>query len=127
MEGEVTTPSVPEIVDLVVERVSNCYQKHDLCCAEAISFVLSQAFASGLSAREVVQMGAGFCHGMGGRRVQLRGLDRLGGHSFLLSGAPWPSGLAEEGISQLHQGAAPPVSRAFWLHLLPCSCQKGGR
>ncbi|MDA3785662.1 MAG: C-GCAxxG-C-C family protein [Deltaproteobacteria bacterium] len=65
MKGEVTL-SLPEMVGLVVERVSNCYQKHDLCCAEAISAVLSQVFSSGLSAREAVQLGAGFCHGMGG-------------------------------------------------------------
>lgn len=65
MKVEVT-PLLPEIVGLVVERLSNCYQKHDLCCSEAISSVLSQASASGLSAREAVQTGADFCHGMGG-------------------------------------------------------------
>jgi C_GCAxxG_C_C family probable redox protein len=29
-------------------------------------FVLSQAFASGLSGRDAMELGAGYCHGMGG-------------------------------------------------------------
>ncbi len=64
--GADSTSSPGEIVDLVVERVGNCYDKHDLCCSESISYVLSQAFASGLGARDAVQLGAGYCHGMGG-------------------------------------------------------------
>ncbi|MDR9501777.1 MAG: C-GCAxxG-C-C family protein [Desulfurivibrionaceae bacterium] len=95
MEDEVT-PSLPEIVGLVVERVSNCYQKHDLCCSEAISSVLSQAFASGLSAREAVQLGAGFCHGMGGAGCSCGALT---GSVLILScylGPHGPSGLQKK-------------------------------
>lgn len=58
--------SLDEIAGLVVARVGNCYDKHDLCCSESIMYVLSQAFASGLSGRQAVQLGAGYCHGMGG-------------------------------------------------------------
>lgn len=64
--GTDSTSSLEEIVALVVERVDNCYDKHDLCCSEAISYVLSQAFAGGLSGRDAVQLGAGYCHGIGG-------------------------------------------------------------
>lgn len=55
-----------EIVGLVVARVGHCYETHRLCCSESISYVLSQAFGSGLSGRDALQLGAGFCHGMGG-------------------------------------------------------------
>lgn len=58
--------NIEEIVALVVERVENCYEKLGLCCSESISYVLSQAFGSGLSGRDAVQLGAGYCHGMGG-------------------------------------------------------------
>ncbi len=64
--GRQSTPSLQEIVRLVVERVGNCYDKHDLCCSESICCVLSQSFASDLSSRDAVQLGAGYCHGMGG-------------------------------------------------------------
>lgn len=61
-----STSSCEDIVALVVARVGNCYEKHDLCCSEAVMYVLGQAFASDLSARDAVLLGAGFCHGMGG-------------------------------------------------------------
>lgn len=55
-----------DIVAQVVARVADCYDKHDLCCSESICYVLSQAFAGGLSGRDAVRLGAGYCHGMGG-------------------------------------------------------------
>jgi C_GCAxxG_C_C family probable redox protein len=61
-----STPTLDETITLVVERVGNCYDKHDLCCSESIMCVISQAFASNLSAQKAVQLGAGYCHGMGG-------------------------------------------------------------
>ncbi|MEN8258590.1 MAG: C-GCAxxG-C-C family protein [Thermodesulfobacteriota bacterium] len=59
--------SLEETVALVVDRVANCYEKHDLCCSGSIMYVLSQAITgSGLSGRDAVQLGSGYCHGMGG-------------------------------------------------------------
>ena len=64
--GSGSTSLCEDIVALVVERVGNCYEKHDLCCSEAIMYVLAQAFASDLNGRDAVLLGAGYCHGMGG-------------------------------------------------------------
>lgn len=50
----------------VVDRVANCYDKHGLCCSESVMVVMNRAFAGGLADRAALQMGAGFCHGMGG-------------------------------------------------------------
>lgn len=50
----------------VVDRVANCYQQHDLCCSESIMVVLNRTFGGGLSDRVALQMGSGFCHGLGG-------------------------------------------------------------
>ncbi len=61
-----TKPSQEETVGLVAERVANCYAKHKLCCSESIMYVLSKAFPCALSGREAVQLGAGYCHGIGG-------------------------------------------------------------
>lgn len=59
-------PSQEETVGLVADRVADCYVKHKLCCSESIMYVLSKAFPCALSGREAVQLGAGYCHGMGG-------------------------------------------------------------
>lgn len=64
--GSDSTSLVAELTSQMVARVANCYAKHDLCCSESIVYVLSQAFASELSGREAVRLGAGYCHGMGG-------------------------------------------------------------
>ncbi len=54
-----------EIVDLVGERTGNVYSSRGYCCAEAVIYVLNGAFGGGLSADMAVQLGSGFCHGMG--------------------------------------------------------------
>ncbi len=54
------------LIQQVVDRVVNCYDKHGLCCSEAVMVVMNRVFAGGLADRAALQMGAGFCHGIGG-------------------------------------------------------------
>ncbi|MBI5556020.1 MAG: C_GCAxxG_C_C family protein [Deltaproteobacteria bacterium] len=55
-----------ELVQLAVERAANFYEAHRLCCSEAVMVMMNQGFDGGLSAEAALQLGAGFCHGMGG-------------------------------------------------------------
>lgn len=55
-----------ELVQLATDRVANLYSKHRLCCSESLLVVMNQAFRGGLSAEAALQLGSGFCHGMGG-------------------------------------------------------------
>ncbi|MBU0682173.1 MAG: C-GCAxxG-C-C family protein [Proteobacteria bacterium] len=94
--GSEPLANLEEIVALVVERVGNCYEKLGLCCSESISYVLSQAFGSGLSGRDAVQLGAGSCHGMGGAGCSCGALT---GSVVILSyylGPHGPDGLQKE-------------------------------
>jgi C_GCAxxG_C_C family probable redox protein len=50
----------------VVDRVADCFDKHNLCCSESIVVVLNRVFKGGLSDRCALQAGTGFCNGMGG-------------------------------------------------------------
>ena len=54
-----------ELVQLAVERAANFYDAHKLCCSEAVIVTLNQGFGGGLSPEAALQLGAGFCHGMG--------------------------------------------------------------
>lgn len=55
-----------ELVGLAVERAANFYDAHRLCCSEAVIVTINQGFGGGLSSEAALQLGAGFCHGMGG-------------------------------------------------------------
>jgi len=55
-----------ELVQLAVERAANFYDAHKLCCSEAVIVTVNQGFGGGLSSEAALQLGAGFCHGMGG-------------------------------------------------------------
>jgi C_GCAxxG_C_C family probable redox protein len=54
------------LIQQVVDRVANCYAKHGLCCSESVMVVINRVFHGGLDDRAALQMGAGFCHGIGG-------------------------------------------------------------
>ena len=55
-----------ELIQLVVDRVANCYDKHGLCCSESVVVVLNRVFSAGFEDRAMMQMAAGYCHGIGG-------------------------------------------------------------
>lgn len=55
-----------KVVQQVVDRVANCYDQHGLCCSESIMVVLNRVFDGGLMDQDALQLGAGFCHGIGG-------------------------------------------------------------
>jgi len=55
-----------ELVQLAVERAAHFYGVHKLCCSEAVIVTINQGFGGGLSPEAALQLGAGFCHGMGG-------------------------------------------------------------
>jgi len=55
-----------ELVQLAVERAANFYDTHKLCCSEAVIVTVNQGFGGGLTSEAALQLGAGFCHGMGG-------------------------------------------------------------
>ncbi len=95
MESE-STPSVEEIVGLVVERVGNCYDKHDLCCSESIIYVLNQAFNCGLAGRQAIQLGAGYCHGLGGAGCSCGALTGSVAILSLCLGPHGPDGLKKK-------------------------------
>ncbi len=60
------TEVVDELVQLAVDRAADLYEKHKLCCSESLLVVMNQAFGGGLSSEAALQIGSGFCHGMGG-------------------------------------------------------------
>jgi len=55
-----------ELVQLAVERAANFYDAHKLCCSESVIVTMNRGFGGGLSSEAALQLGAGFCHGMGG-------------------------------------------------------------
>ncbi|MCG2746440.1 MAG: C-GCAxxG-C-C family protein [Desulfobulbaceae bacterium] len=55
-----------ELVQLAVARAANFYDTHKLCCSEAVIVTLNQGFRGDLSPQAALQLGSGFCHGMGG-------------------------------------------------------------
>lgn len=55
-----------EVVHQVGERAANIYKARGYCCSETVITVLNETFAGGLSSEVAVQLGSGFCHGMGG-------------------------------------------------------------
>ena len=57
---------ISSLIQQVVDRVTNCYDKHGLCCSESVMVVMNRVFDGGLDDRAALQMGAGFCHGIGG-------------------------------------------------------------
>lgn len=54
------------LVQLAGARAANFYDTHKLCCSEAVIVTVNQGFGGGLSPAAALQLGAGFCHGMGG-------------------------------------------------------------
>lgn len=60
------TAEIDELVQLAVDRAENLFDKHKLCCSEALLVVMNQAFGGGLSSEAALQIGSAFCHGMGG-------------------------------------------------------------
>ena len=55
-----------EIIRLVGERAANIFDSRGYCCAEAVIYVMNQAFGGGLDPEMAVRLGSGFCRGMGG-------------------------------------------------------------
>ncbi len=60
------TEEIDELVQLAVDRATNLFDKHKLCCSESLMVLLNNAFGGGLSTEASLQIGAGFCHGMCG-------------------------------------------------------------
>lgn len=92
------------LIQNVVERVADCYDQHDLCCSESIMVVLNRAFAGGLSDLAAVQMGAGFCHGLGGAGCSCGAL--AGGVTMLslFLGPHVPNGLEKKAFRLMVKG-----------------------
>ena len=65
-DRQTVSGGVEEIVQLAVVRAGNLYKTHKLCCSESIMVMMNRGFAAGLSDQAAKQLGAGFCHGMGG-------------------------------------------------------------
>jgi C_GCAxxG_C_C family probable redox protein len=55
-----------ELVQLAVERAANLFAAHRLCCSESVIVTVDRGFGGGLSPEAALQLGAGFCIGMGG-------------------------------------------------------------
>lgn len=66
LNGKVGGEDVAEISRLAAERAGNLFEKHGLCCSEAVMVTLNQGFQGDLPINKSLQVGAGFCHGMGG-------------------------------------------------------------
>ncbi|MFP3984277.1 MAG: C-GCAxxG-C-C family protein [Desulfurivibrionaceae bacterium] len=66
LNGKVGGEDVAEISRLAAERAGNLFENHGLCCSEAVMVTLNQGFQGDLPTNKALQMGAGFCHGMGG-------------------------------------------------------------
>lgn len=54
-----------EIVELARQRAENLFENHKLCCSEALMLLLNHGFNGGLSSEQALQLGSGFCGGMG--------------------------------------------------------------
>lgn len=57
---------VEEIIALAGERAANIYEARGLCCSESVLATVNQGFGGDLSEEMAIQLGSGFCHGMGG-------------------------------------------------------------
>jgi C_GCAxxG_C_C family probable redox protein len=55
-----------DIITLVQQRAVNLFENRKLCCSEALLLVLNHGFNGGLSSEQAIQLGAGFCGGIGG-------------------------------------------------------------
>ncbi len=60
------TEEVEEIIHIAASRAANLYETHKLCCSESILVMINNGFGGHLSTEDAVQIGSGFCHGMGG-------------------------------------------------------------
>ncbi len=92
------------IVDLVVERVGDCYENHKLCCSESVMVVLNRAFTGGLNDLTALQMGAGFCQGLGGAGCSCGGLTGAVAIVSLLIGPHQKKGLVKKEFRAIVKG-----------------------
>ena len=54
------------LVQLAGDRAANFFDVHRLCCSESVIVMLNRGFGGGLPDEAALQLGAGFCQGMGG-------------------------------------------------------------
>lgn len=93
-----------ELVELVVGRVADCYEQHDLCCSESVMVVFNRAFDGGLSDQVALQMGAGFCHGLGGAGCSCGALTGSVSVLSLFLGPHLKTGLTKKNFKRIIKG-----------------------
>jgi C_GCAxxG_C_C family probable redox protein len=65
MECE-TGEETEALAQLAGDRAANLFDVHRLCCSESVIVMLNKGFGGGLANEAALQLGAGFCQGMGG-------------------------------------------------------------
>ena len=65
MESE-TGEETEALAQLAGDRAANLFDVHRLCCSESVIVMLNRGFGGGLADEAALQLGAGFCKGMGG-------------------------------------------------------------
>jgi C_GCAxxG_C_C family probable redox protein len=60
------TDETEALAQLAGARAANLFDRHRLCCSEAVIVMLNRGFGGGLATEAALQLAAGFCNGMGG-------------------------------------------------------------
>ena len=74
MDTEKTMPSRAEVVQLAGARTGNLFEAGGYCCSESILLLLNEGFGAGLTPEMALNLGSGFCEGMGGAGCTCGGL-----------------------------------------------------
>jgi C_GCAxxG_C_C family probable redox protein len=90
-----------EIVELVRLRAENLFENNRLCCSEALLLVLNQGFNGGLTSKQAMQLGSGFCGGMGEAGSTCGALSGAIMGIGLLAGPHAGDGLCKKTLRQL--------------------------
>ena len=103
MESDFTHISLQhdEILLLVKQRAENLFTNLKLCCSEALLLVLNHGFNGGLSSEQAMQLGAGFCGGMGEAGCTCGALSGAIMGMGLLVGPHGKDGLSKKKFRQL--------------------------
>lgn len=62
----ISQSEIESLSRLIRLRTENFYEAHGLCCSEAIIYVINKGVRGDLSDHAALQIGNGFCGGMGG-------------------------------------------------------------
>ena len=95
-ESETVVVSAQELIPLVGQRAENLYDAKKICCSEAVVLTLNETFDGGLSREMAVQIGAGFCGGMGGAGCSCGALTGAEMALGLFLAPSLPEGLAQK-------------------------------